>query len=204
MKQVYMALPGAVMGAALTSGAFAQSTRPAAFVAHDFNNEGSVASFTFDQNDHPILVQRLPTPSTNAAAIDISPNGRYLATPHASAATNEDISIMEVDGDARLRLVGAFTVLESSTALDIAWFSDELLAVPRASSSGQTNELRIYRFDPTVPSLTEIETFAGDPPFEFLIGIQRHPTLPVSTSRIHRSPGPRTSARSASTRRPER
>jgi 6-phosphogluconolactonase (cycloisomerase 2 family) len=168
-----------VTALALTGGATAQSIERAAFVAHDYNLEGSVASFVFDENDHPVLVQRLPTPSTTAAAIDISPSGRFLAMPHASAAVDEDISIIEVDGDANLRLLDAFTVLESSTALDIAWFTDELLAVPRASSSGQTNELRMYRFDPTAPSLTLIETLTGNPPFGFLIGIERHPTLPV-------------------------
>jgi hypothetical protein len=157
-----------------------QSNQPTLFVAHNFNNEGSVASVVFDANDHPVLADRLVTPSTNTTGIALSPSGIYLATTHATAAANEDITIIKVNPDATLTMIGVLAVLPNSTALDLTWITDEFLVVPRTSSVGGVDDaLELYRFDPVALSLTLVDSISSNPSFSFLITCEPHPTLPV-------------------------
>jgi 6-phosphogluconolactonase (cycloisomerase 2 family) len=151
----------AVFGLALTSPvAFGQATMKAAFVGNDGNTEGSVTSFVFDEDGAPVFVQKIvtggdDTPGTNAYTISITPNGRYLATGHATAFTLEQITILEVAADATMTIVHAHPG-HPSTPLDLEWINDRYLAATRTDLGG-TNEVIVYEFDPIAPTLTEVD-----------------------------------------------
>lgn len=154
---------GALLIAA--GGARAQPAERAAFVANNGNLEGSVASYTFNPDGSPRFVAKLVTgsrpnsqvyhPGTNAYAISLSPDGRFLTTSHTtSSSTVEQLSVLRVNPDATLSLLSTFTTPDSP--LDVQWLSNDVLAATRTRTSG-TNEVIVYRFDPGVPSLTEVD-----------------------------------------------
>lgn len=135
--------------------AFGQASERAAFVAHNHNLSGSVSSFVFDELGQPVLVDNEPTPSTNAYSISLSPNGRFLAVTHATAAdVFEDLDIIEVAADATLNRVR--TVPVDDSPLCVRWITDDLLAVTRTSLS-VTNQVVVYQFDEEEATLTEID-----------------------------------------------
>jgi 6-phosphogluconolactonase (cycloisomerase 2 family) len=159
-----------VFGLALaTSVAFGQATMKAAFVGNDGNTEGSVTSYTFDTDGAPVFVQKVvtggdDTPGTNAYTISITPNGKYLATGHATAYASEQITILEVAADATMTIVHAHPG-HPGTPLDLEWISDRYLAAVR-TELGETNHVIVYEFDPNTPALTEVDrgtcgTFTG-------------------------------------------
>lgn len=139
----------------LSSLAAAQSTVPAIFVANNGNLEGSVSSLTLAEDGslafrEKLVLGTIPSlqfsdPGTNAYAISISPNGRWLAVSHATAsATVGRISILEVLPDAGIELAFVFDTPDSP--LDVEWVTDSLLAVTRTSISGVNNVL-LYSID---------------------------------------------------------
>lgn len=151
-----------LVGLGCTAAALAQSDRRAAFVCNNGNLEGSVTSFVFDAGGAPEFVHRVITgtrqntsqfgPGCNAYTISLTPQGRYLATGHATGEwPTEQITIFEVAPDATFAILGAYTTPDGP--LDIEWINDELLAVLHTSLSG-TNHVYVYRFDPAGPSLT--------------------------------------------------
>ncbi|MBU0616978.1 MAG: lactonase family protein, partial [Planctomycetes bacterium] len=150
-----------VCGLALvTSAAFGQATMKAAFVGNDGNTEGSVTSYVFDADGAPVFVQKLvtggdDTPGTNVYTISITPNGRYLATGHATAYALEQITILEVAGDATMTIVHEYPD-HPSTPLDLEWINDRYLAALR-TDIGSTNQVIVYEFDPNTPTLTEVD-----------------------------------------------
>ncbi len=142
--------------------AFGQSAVPAAFVGNNGNLEGSVTSFTFDAAGAPVFVQRIitgtrnstvePGPGCNVYAVSLTPNGRFLATCHATGEwATEQITIFRIHADATFSQIGAYTTPDGP--LDIQWINDELLAVLKTSLSA-TNLVYVYRYDPDVPSFT--------------------------------------------------
>ncbi|MGD9688445.1 MAG: hypothetical protein AB7K52_04240 [Phycisphaerales bacterium] len=161
-------------------GASAQSTLPAVFVANNGNLEGSVSSFTVGPNGALSFVQRLiigitpssaqPVPGTNAYTMTISPDGRFLATTHATASeVLEQVTIMRVGPDASLTLAGEFQTPNSP--LGCRWVTDEYLAVTRTAISG-TNHLILYRYDRDANMLTEVDR---EPVVGFCTSIAVHP-----------------------------
>ena len=150
-----------VLGLALaTSAAFGQATMKAAFVGNDGNTEGSVTSYVFDADGAPVFVQKVVTggdntPGTNAYTISITPNGRYLATGHATAYASEQITILQVAADATMTIVCEYPD-HPGTPLDLEWINDRYLAAVR-TDMGETNHVIVYEFDPNTPSLTEVD-----------------------------------------------
>jgi 6-phosphogluconolactonase (cycloisomerase 2 family) len=143
-----------------TSAAFGQATMKAAFVGNDGNTEGSVTSFVFDEDGAPVFVQKVvtggdDTPGTNAYTISITPNGKYLATGHATAFASEQITILEVAADATITIIHEHPG-HPGTPLDLEWITDRYLAVTR-TELGETNEVIVYEFDPIALTLTEVD-----------------------------------------------
>ncbi|MFQ5806910.1 MAG: lactonase family protein, partial [Phycisphaerae bacterium] len=146
--------------AVATSPALGQATMKAAFVSNDGNTEGSVTSYVFDADGAPVFVQKVVTggddsPGTNAYTISITPNGRYLATGHATAYTLEQITILEVAADATMTIVHEYPD-HPGTPLDIEWINDRYLAAVR-TEIGTTNHVIVYEFDPNAATLTEVD-----------------------------------------------
>jgi 6-phosphogluconolactonase (cycloisomerase 2 family) len=164
-----------LLGLHLIAAAKAQSDRPAFFVANNGNNEGAVTSFVLDTAARPVFVQKLVTggagqPGTNAYSIDITPDGRFLATSHTTAATTEQITIIEVHADATMTIVRANTTPDSP--LDLKWINDDLLAVTRTQFGG-TNQVIVYSLNRATGLLTELDRGAGG---TFTSAIDVHPT----------------------------
>lgn len=146
-----MTLLRAILGLLPASLALAQATSPAAFVANNGNVEGSVTSFTIAPSGVVTFVQELVTgagsgsPGNNAYSISITPNGRLVACSHATAATlNEKITIMRVNADATLTLLGQFDTPDSP--LDLKWISNTHIAVTE-TKIGVANAVHVYSFD---------------------------------------------------------
>ncbi len=167
MKFVPVLLGGGVLLSGVAD-AMGQAAQRAAFVANNGNLEGSVTSFTFGPGGEPVFVMRYvtgtapststPNAGTNAYAISLSPNGRWLATSHATASTTvERVELFSVGTDASLTHLGTFDTPDSP--LDCEWVRDDLLAVTRTKTSG-TNNVIMYRFTPPGPgpaTLTQID-----------------------------------------------
>lgn len=144
--------------------ASAQADFSAVFVANNGNLEGSVTSMVILPSgavqalsrvvtgSRPTLSQ--PCPGCNTYAIDITPDGRYLATVHAAGESAEHITVYAVAADASLTVVHELAVAQGG--LDIAWLDNETLAVPLTDLS-QTNQIRLYRWDGSVLALIDSE-----------------------------------------------
>ncbi len=142
-----------------------QATGMAAFLANNGNLEGSVTSYGFAPDGSLIFVDKVITgqrasiydyePGCNAYSIALSPNGRYLATGHASSDDPiQQITILEVADDGTLSIVLEYPAPD--TPMDVEWISDRYLAALR-TELGITNQVITYEFDPAGPSLTEID-----------------------------------------------
>lgn len=153
----------ALAGAA--APALAQSVQRAAFVANNGNLEGSITSFTFNPDGSPRFVAKvvtgstpstsMPVPGTNAYGIGLSPDGVHLAVSHATASTTvEQVSVFRVNPDATLSPAGVFTTPDSP--LDCEWIANDVLVCTRTRTSG-TNEIVVYRYTESPPSLVEID-----------------------------------------------
>ncbi|MGE0481352.1 MAG: beta-propeller fold lactonase family protein [Phycisphaerae bacterium] len=155
----------ALVLAAGATGALAQSTQRAVFVANNGNLEGSVTSFLFNADGSPRWVHRVVTgsrpnsqsyhPGTNAYAISLSPNGRWLVTSHAtSSTTTEQLTFFRVNADATFSIIA--TAQTPDSPLDVQWITDELLAVTLTNVS-LPNKVITYRFLGDVPSIQELD-----------------------------------------------
>jgi len=166
--------------AACASTALAQSATPAIFVANEGNLEGSVTSFLVEPDGSLTFADRVitgsrsstsqPCAGCNTFAIDITPNGRFLATSHASGSAAENFTVYEVAPDASLSVVDIVTVPQGG--LDLAWVRDDLLAVCITDLSG-SNELRLYNWDASAMELTLADS---DVSGSFLTSIAVHPS----------------------------
>jgi len=164
----------------LSTLAHAQSTGPTVFVANNGNLEGSVSSFNIDTDGTPVFIDKLITgargstsednPGTNTISLDVSPNGRYLATGHATGSFSGDyVSVLEVATDGTMSIVTQLVLPQTTFA--VKWVDDEYLAVLQTEVFA-TNELVIFRFDEGLASLTEVDRiFCG----EFATSIARNP-----------------------------
>lgn len=110
-------------------------------------------------------------PGTNAYAIDITPDGRFLANTHATAiSTFEQITLWRVHADGTLTQIG--TALTPDSPLDLVWVTNDLLAVTRTQFGGQ-NFVIMYRFDENNVTLTEIDRKQTP---GFTAYVEAHPT----------------------------
>jgi len=145
----------ALAPAALAAG---QSGPPAAFVANNGNLEGSVSSFTLDTGV-PTLVQTLilgvdDQPTTNAQAISLTPDGRYLAIGHGTiSSTVEALTLVRVHEDATMTIAAVRETPDSP--IDVQWLDDRTLLATRTNTS--PCRLVVYRFDDEDLSLTQID-----------------------------------------------
>jgi 6-phosphogluconolactonase (cycloisomerase 2 family) len=157
------------------AAAAAQSRQPAIFVANNGNLEGSVTSFTVNPDGTLNFVQKLITGvsdwGTNCYVIAVSPDGSRLAVGHANSDQLPGrISIIGIDEDAGLTLLGGFQVLR--TPLDLLWIDNEYIAVARASLS-QTNFAIVYRYDWETNELVFVDS---RPAGNFSTSVAIHPS----------------------------
>ena len=155
-------ITAAVVSLSIAPAALGQAADRAIFVANNGNLEGSVTALAVNADDTLTVVNRVitgtrpntsvPCPGCNPYEISITPNGRYLATGHASTSDPyEQVTIFEVAADGHIAQVGAWSVL--GTPMDVAWINNKLLAVTRTDPN--PNQLVIYEFNRLPPTLTE-------------------------------------------------
>jgi 6-phosphogluconolactonase (cycloisomerase 2 family)/uncharacterized protein (DUF433 family) len=159
--------------------AFGQATDPMVFVANNGNLEGSLSSLRIEADGSLTLIDRVvtgtrsstsqPCAGCNSYAVSISPNGRFLATIHASGSSTENITVYSVDADGMLTVRRELGFAQ--TGLDIQWVRDDLLAFT-VTNFGGLNELRLYRWIPATDSLTLTDI---DSAGSFFTSIALHP-----------------------------
>jgi len=137
------------------SATLAQSTEPAVFVVTYPNAApGKLSALTVNPDGTLNLVGVWDTSDTGPQAISLSPGGRYVALSHGTANNIEEkVDIFRVNPDATMSFV--LTKLVPDSPLDLAWVSENLLAVTQTKLSGD-NTVGLYEFGPATPSLTEI------------------------------------------------
>lgn len=172
----------AVCVAAVSVPVLAQTDFPAIFIANDGNLEGSVSSFSIAGNGTPVLIDKLVTgargstsedePGANVIAIDIAPNGNYIATGHATGSISGDfVSFIAVQPDGTMSLSTQYLMPE--TTFSVAWIDDDYLAVTQTIAFG-TNELVVLHFEPDTLAVTEVDRiYCGT----FATRVLKHPTL---------------------------
>jgi len=163
--------------------ALAQPDPSIVFVANNGNLEGSVSALRVNPDGTLTLIDRLvtgsrpsmndPCPGCNAYEISLSPDGRTLVTGHAASNDPmEQLTFLAVADDGTLEELAAFSIL--GTPMDVVWIDDAYLAVTRTETS--PDQVVVYRFDPSGPTLTEVE--AADTG-SFTTYLALHPALPV-------------------------
>lgn len=154
---------------AVTAVASAQSKRAAAFVSNNGNLEGSVTALSINDDATLTFVNRVVTgsrPTTvdpcagcNAYEIAVSPNGRYVAAAHA-AGDLDGISVHQVASNGALSFVTLLTLpIGLGTPGDVTWIDNQYLATTRTDTT--PDRVVVYRFNPGVPSLTEVDSKPG-------------------------------------------
>lgn len=147
--------------------ALAQASQRALFVSNNGNLEGSVTSFLINADGTLAFVNRVitgsrpslsdPCAGCNAYEISITPDGQFLATGHPSGDL-DGITILKVAANASISQVTQISLpIGLGTPLDVAWIDNEYLAATRTDTS--PDRIVIYRFNPAVPSLTEINSY---------------------------------------------
>ena len=133
----------------------AQSGDPAVFVVNNGSAGSSVSSFRVNADGTLAYVDTvIPTGQLNPQTIDLSPNGRWLCVGHGSDSVSPDhLTFIEVAGDATISQVLDTTTPDSPTC--VRWLDNELIVVTNTSAS-PNDMLIVYRFNPTVPSMTQV------------------------------------------------
>ena len=174
-------VPVAIALAFMASAAYGQADTAAAFVANNGNLEGSVSSFTFNPDGSPNFVQKVITgerdstsdyePGCNTYTISITPDGRFLATGHASSDDPfQQITVIEIHADATMTIVGEFPTPD--TPLDVEWLDNRYLAALR-TEYGTPNDVLVYDFDREAYTLTETDRGATN---RFSSSLALHPS----------------------------
>jgi len=146
-----------------TSSAFAQSTQSAIFVSNNGNLEGSVTAFRVNADGSLAFANKIvtgtrtttsqPCAGCNAYEISLSPDGRHVVLAHA-AGDLDGLSFLKVNADSTVTMVAQLSLPAGlGTPLDVTWLNNEYVAVTRTDTS--PDRIPVYRFDPTVPSVTE-------------------------------------------------
>ncbi|MBU0617972.1 MAG: lactonase family protein [Planctomycetes bacterium] len=164
-----------------TSAAFGQAAMRAAFVANNGNLEGSVTSYGSNPDGSLVFVQKVITgerdstgeyePGCNTYTISITPDGRFLATGHASSNDPfQQITILEVAADATMTIVGEYPTPD--TPMDVEWLDDRYLAALR-TEYGTSNDVLVYEYDRDALTLTEVDRGATE---RFTTSLALHPS----------------------------
>jgi 6-phosphogluconolactonase (cycloisomerase 2 family) len=173
-----LALSVAVIISVSPRAARAQATVRALFVSNNGNLEGSVTAFRINEDGTLSFVNRVitgsrpsisdPCAGCNAYEISITPSGQYLAVAH-PAGDLDGITILRVASDATISQVLQIQLpMGVGGPLDATWIDDEYLAVTRLDTNPDV--VVTYRFNPAVPSLTELSTaVAGGNSLAYLV-----------------------------------
>jgi 6-phosphogluconolactonase (cycloisomerase 2 family) len=154
----------------------AQSTSPAAFVAHYFPINSvspigaTIAAFRIAPDGAATLVGNYVSGEWTQS-LALAPSGRYIASANGTSATTEELRVYRVNADASLTQVHQTTTPDSP--LDMVWVSDTVLAVTRTQQGGSF--IRTYRWNEMAPSLTLADE---KPSGYFNSTVTRHPTGP--------------------------
>lgn len=147
----------------LAAPASAQPDLPTVFVGHYHPSEGSVAALTIDAEGATSFVGVYPSGEWTIA-VRLSPSGRFLAASNATSnAVTEELRIFRVNPDSSLTLARLTTVPDSP--LDMAWLTDDLLAVMQTGLSASS--VGVYHWDAEALTLTFVSrlpagVFAAD------------------------------------------
>jgi 6-phosphogluconolactonase (cycloisomerase 2 family) len=134
----------------------AQSSSRAVFVSN--NVSGTISSYRISSAGELTLVGHF-TSSAYPYAIDLSPDGRFLAVAHASAATTEVVLIYNVYPDGSMDIAGQRAVPDSP--LDLVWINNSTLAVTQTRNAAD-NFVHTYHFDDFFGTLTPVDVeFTG-------------------------------------------
>ncbi|MBL0921442.1 MAG: hypothetical protein IBJ10_04860 [Phycisphaerales bacterium] len=161
MDRIRIGATGLAMSLSFTGAALGQAAFKAAFVANNGNLEGSVTTYRVNDDGTLTWIAKHITgerpntqvfhPGTNANAISLSPNGRYVLTAHStSSQTVEQVTFLRVHADGTLTPALIASVPDSP--LDVQWIDNEYFAVTKTSTS-TTNQVLVYRFDATAPAI---------------------------------------------------
>ena len=153
-----------------TTPATAQARANAIFVANNGNLEGSVTAFRVESEGTPEFRNRIvtgtrtsttqPCSGCNAYTIDITPDGRFIATGHAAGdpPLPDGLTVFSIADDARITQVVHVQLSNLGSPLNVRWVNNEFLAVTRTSSP--SNGAALYRFNPDAvggPTLTNVD-----------------------------------------------
>lgn len=175
MHRATIAAAGIALSLGFAGAAIGQASFKAAFVANNGNLEGSVTTYRVNEDGSLTWIAKYITgerpntqtfhPGTNAVAIALSPNGRYVATSHGTSSdTVEQVTFLRVNADGTLSPTLVAFVPDSP--LDIVWINNELFAVTRQ------DQVLVYRFDATVPAIFFVD---GEPTGTFGTSLAVHP-----------------------------
>ncbi len=175
---------GVLASSLITASACGQSSQPALFVVNNSSANSTVSSFRVGADGGVTFVDvAVPTAQLNPLCIDLSPNGRWLCVGHASDAVSPDhLTFLEVNQDAELDIVLQTTTPDTPT--DVKWLDDQHVVVTK--TSGNPNQLIVYRFNPEVPSITQVWfTSLGASTYDMAISRQHKLLFPrASTSQV--------------------
>jgi 6-phosphogluconolactonase (cycloisomerase 2 family) len=148
----------AALGAALVAarGAAAQAELPTVFIANNVSDE--ISTFTVGDAGAATFVANHPS-SDGPATLALSPDGRHLAVPHATAnEVSEVLMVYEVEPDSTL--TPRLTTLVPNAPLATLWVRDDVLAVTLTSTTGP-NFVRLYDWDARSGTLTFTQAVAS-------------------------------------------
>ncbi|MEC9372728.1 MAG: beta-propeller fold lactonase family protein [Planctomycetota bacterium] len=166
----------ALCAAAIAAPCAAQSASPTLFVLGNVSD--NVATYIIEDDGTLTFVANANS-SDGPQSISLSPSGEFLAVGHGTTSdTTEALNIFRVNSDSTLTL--AFAGMTPDSPLDLKWLSDRALAVTRTSISSSQNQVIVYEWDDTAPSLTQID-LESTPGFTAHLAVNPERTLLFSS-----------------------
>ncbi|MBK7403551.1 MAG: hypothetical protein IPJ41_02670 [Phycisphaerales bacterium] len=130
----------------------AQTDFPTLFLVHNVSD--SIVAYRIRTDGRPAQVGYLDV-SDGPTDVAVSPDGSRLAVSHATAASNEILTVLAVAPDGSLTKTGEFGIPDSPLAID--WLDDDVIAV--TSSVFGASSFRTYRYQENPsPTLTLLDT----------------------------------------------
>ncbi|MGP1345648.1 MAG: beta-propeller fold lactonase family protein [Phycisphaerales bacterium] len=151
--------------------AVAQPVLPTLIVANNGNVEGTITTFTLNDDDTLTFIGEYDA-ATNPNAIALSPGGSRLAVGRASSApVTQDLRVYPVNPDGSL--APPLITQTPKTPLDLAWVDDSFLAVLRTNIEGGLYSVLLYELDDAGLTLRD-----EDPLSAFASAVEVHPGRP--------------------------